>query len=131
MPVGLIVRDDRSAEFFDATAQGRLILKRCDNCARISEPRTEMCPQCGSTQLSWVDSPGAATVVAYGVVNGRSKDGAPPTRTPIGIVELDEGPWLHVQIVTEDPDSVAVGSRVTVAFERAEGGEAIPVFTPV
>jgi len=130
MPVGVIVRDEQSTEFFDATAEGRLIIKRCNNCQHMSEPRTDMCPQCASTDLSWIDSPGDGTIVAYGVVNGRPKDAATPARSAIGIVELDEGPWLQAHIAAADPDEAAVGRRVTVAFERADGGEAIPVFRP-
>ena len=47
----------------------------------------------------------------------------------VGLVELEEGPWLHAQLDV-DPDAVAVGQALSVRFEQPEGGEAIPVFEP-
>lgn len=126
MPVNALHRDAQSAEFFDATAEGRLLLRKCDNCGHVSEPRTEMCPQCAATALSWTPSAGKGSIAAYGVVNRRSGTG--PTRIPVAIVELDEGPWLSTQIVDSDPDAAHIGSRVELTFERPDGSEAVPVF---
>jgi hypothetical protein len=126
MPVNALHRDAQSAEFFDATADGRLLLRKCGNCGHISEPRTEMCPQCAATTLSWTPSAGKGSITAYGVINRRSGDG--PSRVPVAIVELDEGPWLSTQIVGSDPDAAHVGSRVELTFERPDGSEAVPVF---
>ena len=128
MTVRVLQRDERSAEFFDATAEGRLMLRRCEKCGHIGVPQTEFCPRCGSEELTWTDSEGTGVITAYGVVHARSAEGAP--RTPIAIVELDEGPWIYAQIVDADPDAVGVGTRVRVGFERPEGGEAVPVFRP-
>jgi len=72
---------------------------------------------------------GPGQLVAYGIIHSRPTRDQAPTRSAIGIVELDEGPWLHAHIATEDP-GVGIGSRVEVAFERADGGEAVPVFKP-
>ncbi|MCW2541463.1 MAG: DNA-binding protein [Frankiales bacterium] len=129
MSVGIVLRDAQSADFFDATAAGRLLVKRCQNCGHVSQASTEMCPQCASVDLTFADSAGEGVIVACGVVNGRSKDGTPPSRTVVGIVELDEGPWIYTQFVDIDPDAAKIGLRVRVAFEQPEGGEAIPVFT--
>jgi uncharacterized OB-fold protein len=54
----------------------------------------------------------------------------PPPPVVVAIVELAEGPWLHAQLTGVDPAAVRGGQPVTVAFERPEGGEAIPVFRP-
>ena len=133
MPVHPLHRDAQSAVFFDATADGRLLLRKCGSCGHVSEPRTQMCPRCGGTSLSWTPSAGTGTVVAYGVVNrpAPSGDGGGPARIPVAIVEVGEGPWLFTQIVDTDPDDVGVGDRVELTFERPDGGETLPVFRKV
>lgn len=123
MPVGAIARDDASAEFFDATARGELLVRRCDGCGQFLPPPSEQCSGCHGTALSWSPVAGGAQVVSWSVVRGRDVD-----PVVVGLVELDEGPWLHGQLVDADPAAVAVGVRLAVGFERPEGGEAVPVF---
>jgi len=47
----------------------------------------------------------------------------------LGLVELDEGPWLHARLV-EVPDA-AVGDRVMLVVLPPDGddGEPVPAFT--
>ena len=130
MPVGAVQRDASTAEFFAGADRGELLLRRCGSCGHSSRPQSRCCGQCGSADLSWSPASGQGTVVSWSVVHGRAVGGEPPARTVVAIVELDEGPWLHAQLVDIGPDAVEGGQRVTVRFERAEGGEAVPVFCP-
>jgi hypothetical protein len=57
------------------------------------------------------------------VVHGR--DGT----TVAGVVELDEGPWLHARLVDVDAGALAVGAPLVVGFADA-GDERVPVFRP-
>ena len=47
----------------------------------------------------------------------------------VGLVELDEGPWLHARLVDVDTASLSVGDAFAVDFEPA-GEEKIPIFRP-
>ena len=47
----------------------------------------------------------------------------------VGLVELDEGPWLHARLVDVDTTSLSVGDAFAVDFEPA-GEEQIPIFRP-
>ncbi|MET7327477.1 OB-fold domain-containing protein [Nonomuraea sp. NPDC005650] len=125
MPVGIVHRDAATAEFFDGTARGELLIRRCAACGAHSAPQARTCPQCASPELSWTAAAGTGLVVSWSVVHGK---GAPPF--VVGIVELDEEPWIQAQIVEIAPEHVYGGLRVRVAFEHPEGGEAIPVFRP-
>jgi uncharacterized OB-fold protein len=49
----------------------------------------------------------------------------------LALIELDEGVRVMSNVVGCDPESVRVGQRVTVGFEPAADGVAVPVFTPV
>jgi uncharacterized OB-fold protein len=44
----------------------------------------------------------------------------------LGLVELDEGPWLHVRF--DAPGRVTVGARARFGVLRPRDGEPIPVF---
>jgi len=128
MAVGVVLRDDGSAEFFDAAARGQLVIRRCAGCGQLDEPGAQVCSGCGSSELTWAPSAGAGTVVARSVVTERRPEGELAARTVVAIVELDEGPWLYAQVVDVAPDEAAIGQSVRVDFERPDGGEAVPVF---
>ena len=40
--------------FWDATAQGRLVLPRCAECETIIWYPRPFCPACGSLKIAWV-----------------------------------------------------------------------------
>lgn len=128
MPVGLIHRDALSAPFFDGTARGELLLPCCARCAHRMEPVATHCSHCGSRELEWAPATGTGTIVTWTVVHTRANGST--LRTAVAIVELVEGPWLEAQIVAVDPDDITSGMPVRVGFERADGGEALPVFRP-
>jgi uncharacterized OB-fold protein len=118
----------QSPEFFDASADGRLLIKQCTKCDHYGTPATESCRHCGATALQWVDSAGRGKVVAAGVVNGRPLTDAGPGRTAVGIVELGEGLWMYAQFVGPSPDDFRIGDVVEVEFQRPDGSEALPAF---
>lgn len=128
MAVGVVLRDEGSAEFFDAAARGQLIIRRCAGCGQLDEPGAQVCSGCGSSELIWAPSAGAGTVVARSVVPERRLEGEPAGQTVVAIVELDEGPWLYAQLVDVAPEEAEIGQSVRVDFERPDGGEAVPVF---
>ena len=125
-----VTRDTASAAFFDGTARGELLLRQCEDCDRLSAPRTETCPSCGSAHLAWTPAHGTGTLVSWTVVPGRAPEGGEPPRVIAGLVELAEGPWLHARIVGIAPEDARVGLPLAVGFHRPEDGESVPVFSP-
>jgi len=128
MTIGIVQRDAATAEFFDAAARGELLIRRCVGCGHHNAPQSSTCAACHSDDLTWTAATGTGAIASWSVMHGRPRDGGPAPRTVVAIVELDEGPWLHAQLVGADPDTVSTGQPVTVEFERPEGGEAVPVF---
>jgi uncharacterized OB-fold protein len=131
MSVGPVQRDDTTAEFFDATAAGRFLLRRCP-AGHFSEPAARQCTACPATDLDWVQASGDATLVSWAVSWSRPSDGTEPRRTFLVIGELDEGPWWWTQLAGDvDPESAALaaGRRLRIDFQRADAEyEAVPVF---
>ncbi len=129
MSVGPVARDPATAEFFDGTAAGRLLLRRCP-AGHFSEPPAQQCTTCASTDLDWAPAAGGATLVSWTVVWGRAAGDTEPDRTVLVIAELDEGPWWWSLLIGADPAGLAVGQRLRAGFRRAaDEDEAVPVFT--
>ncbi|GAA3742283.1 hypothetical protein GCM10022205_31260 [Spinactinospora alkalitolerans] len=127
MPLTPVVRDDHSAPFFDAAAQGRLLLRYSPGSGAWSEPAALVCSATGAADLQWRQAKGEGELVSWTVVPGRAKDGEPAADAVVGVVEMAEGPWLTLRLVDADGSELRAGLPVRVDFVRPEGGEAVPV----
>ena len=58
MSLGPVRRDDATAEFFDGTAAGQFLLRRCP-AGHYSEPQAAQCTTCGRAELDWVPAAAA------------------------------------------------------------------------
>jgi uncharacterized protein len=119
-----IERDDESVEFFDGTTRGELMIKRCNACGHYLRPDAIVCTQCHDDDLVWTAASGRASLVSWIVVHRAEAEPA-----VVGLVELEEGPWLHTGLVDVDRAQLAVGDALEVGFERA-GDEYVPIFRP-
>jgi uncharacterized protein len=124
-----VERDEASAAFFDATAQGRLLLRRCSECQHVRGPEVPMCTECLSESFDWFDATGTGHLESWVVVHSRAgADGVVPAPRIIATVELTEGPWMIGALIDSDADQIAGSMPVVVAFERPPDSESIPVF---
>jgi uncharacterized OB-fold protein len=127
-----LARDEASAPFFDAAASGQLVVRSCPVCSRLFPPAQVECPS--GHALTWVPVSGAATLVTWAVDDGTST--APELASAagdgevIGIVELEEGPWLNTALPGVDAATLRDGQPMRVEFVALGGGEAVPVFVP-
>jgi uncharacterized OB-fold protein len=129
MSVGPVARNGSTEEFFDGTAAGQFLIRRCSPDGHLSRPQARQCSECGTTELSWTPATGRARLISWVVIPVRSGEGEPP-RPPIvaAIGELEEGPWWWSMVVGADPDALAEGQPLRIEYERAGGGEAVPIF---
>lgn len=116
--------------FWDATTEGRLLIKWCNDCHQhYWYPRT-ICPICGRFNTSWVEARGTGEVYTFAISRrgaGEYKDAAPFV---LAYVELDEGVRMLTNIVDVDPEALAIGDRVEVVFHDTGAGSALPRFRP-
>ena len=105
-----------AAPFWEAAADDRLVLPVCDACGHhIWYPRS-WCPVCGSESVTWTELSGRGTVYACTVVRRGVGPWAGAVPYVGAYVELDKGPRLLTNIVTDAPDDVRVGMAVTAVF---------------
>jgi uncharacterized protein len=111
--------------FWNATAQGKLLVKRCTACGEAHHyPRT-LCPFCFSDKTEWTDASGRGTIYSYSVMRRA------PEPYVMAYVTLEEGPTMMTNIVDCDFDALKIGQKVKVVFKPSDGGAPVPMFTPV
>ncbi|KJK39103.1 nucleic-acid-binding protein containing a Zn-ribbon [Streptomyces variegatus] len=125
--------DTFTRTYWDAAAEGRLLIRRCGACGRAHHYPREFCPHCWSEDVTWETASGRATLYTWSVVH---RNDLPPfsDRVPYvaAVVELAEGPRMMTEIVGEGGDRVGAdpdlsgGTELEVAFR-----EGIPVFRTV
>ncbi|MEV6590316.1 Zn-ribbon domain-containing OB-fold protein [Streptomyces acidicola] len=134
--------------YWDAAAEGRLLLRRCGACGRAHHYPREFCPHCWSEDVTWEPASGRATLYTWSVVH---RNDLPPfgERTPYvaAVVDLAEGPRMMTEVVECGESELRVGMDLEVTFrgggedrgvgEGREAGEvgdigdvAVPVFRP-
>ena len=126
-------RDETTEEFFDGTAAGVYLIRRCLPHGHASKPQATQCAVCASPDLRWEAASGRAKLVTWTVVPGRPSrsepEGLEPDPTIIAIGELEEGPWMWAQLLGVDSSQLEEGMPLRITFERPPGSEAIPVLT--
>ncbi|MCA1830358.1 MAG: Zn-ribbon domain-containing OB-fold protein [Actinomycetota bacterium] len=127
--------DVETQKYWDAAADGKLMIKHCRRCGRnIFYPR-DHCPVCWATDTEWIEASGRGTVYTFTIV--RQND-LPPfnERVPyvVAIIELDEGVRMTSNIEGCAPEDVSCGMRVEVSFRPEQRSDeesvSLPVFRP-
>lgn len=109
--------------FWDAAAEGRLLIKRCAACGEPHYYPRALCPYCLSADTRWEEAAGTGVVYSLSTMR-RGKD-APYT---LAYVTLDEGPAVLTNL-DGDPDALAIGQRVRVRFaSTTDGAPPVPMF---
>ena len=57
--------DPLTGPFFEAAAQGRLVVQRCNSCKALRWPPLSGCPECRSRDTTWVDVAPTGTVWSF------------------------------------------------------------------
>ncbi|WP_055534906.1 Zn-ribbon domain-containing OB-fold protein [Streptomyces graminilatus] len=118
--------DAFTRDYWDAAAEGRLLVRRCGGCGRAHHYPREFCPYCWSEDVVWETASGLATLYTWSVVH---RNDLPPfgERTPYvaAVVDLDEGPRMMTEVVDVAEGGLRVGMGLEAAFR-----EGVPVFRP-
>ena len=111
--------------YFDAAAQGKLMLKKCNDCGKVHHYPRALCPFCFSSKVEWTQAKGTGEIYTYSVTRRGG-----PVPYCIAYVTLDEGVKMMTNIVDTDLDTIKIGQKVKVVFKKSENGTSIPMFAP-
>jgi uncharacterized OB-fold protein len=118
--------------YWEAAADGRLVLSRCAEDGAALWPPRPFCPRHATAGVRWEPAAGGAEVYSYTVVT--KGEGAFAAAAPyvLAYVQLDEGPRVLTNLVTSDgrPASEAhIGQRVIARFDQ-QGKVPVLRFSP-
>jgi uncharacterized OB-fold protein len=117
--------------FWEAAKQGKLVLQYCKDTGRFQHYPRPVSIFTGSRNLEWREVSGRGTIYACTVIRvpGPGLDGRLPLS--VATVELDEGVRILGNVLNIDPEKVAIGQRVEVAWDRLNDEVPYPAFNVV
>jgi uncharacterized protein len=110
--------------FWEAAADGRLLIGKCASCGKPHYYPRAICPLCGGDATETVQASGRGVVYSYSVMR------RVPVPYALAYVTLDEGVTMMTNIVDCDLDAIRIGQRVRLVFKPTDGGPPVPMFTP-
>ncbi|MCK6066658.1 MULTISPECIES: Zn-ribbon domain-containing OB-fold protein [Microbacterium] len=123
-----VERDEASARFFDATRDGRFLLRRAGDGTYFG-PGVRSDPRDPAAPLVWSEASGRGKLVAWIVGRARPDDSGSQAVVSLGgLIALDEGPWILAPLECDDLTELRAGTRVAATYPMPTRGEVLPVF---
>ncbi|GIW40528.1 MAG: DNA-binding protein [Candidatus Binatia bacterium] len=120
-----------SAPYWEAARREELRLQKCQDCGHVRFPPSLLCPRCLSERAEWVRTSGRGTVYSFIVVHRPQHPAFQPDAPyNVAIVELEEGPRLHTNLVEVENSEIEIGMPVEVVFEKVNDEVTLPKFRP-
>ncbi len=121
--------DDFTQTWWDAAADSRLLIRRCQACGAAHYYPRPFCPICWSEDGDWEQASGQATLYTWSEV---FMNDLPPFKERLpyvaAVVDLAEGPRMMTTLVDCTADELSVGMAVEVAFRQETETVTVPVF---
>ncbi len=116
------IPDPVTQPFWDAAAQGKLLLGRCRDTGCHFFPPRGVSPFTLSPHVELVEASGRGTLYSYTVMR---------TKAPYvpAMVELEEGPRVFTNLVDIAFEDIRIGMALRVVWRDTEGGAPVPMFT--
>jgi uncharacterized OB-fold protein len=118
-----------NAFWFEGARQHRLLIQRCKQCGTLRHPPRPMCSECRSYQWDVVDATGRGTVYSF-VVNHYPQVPAFDYPLAVGLIELEEGTRLVVNVIGIEPSDIRVGMPVEIEWVDHDPDLSLPAFRP-
>lgn len=120
-----------SAPYWEGARAGELRAQRCAGCGMVRWPPASHCARCLSPEHAWVRLSGRGKVYSWIIVHKSQHPAFWGDPFNVAIVELDEGPRLHTNLVEVEPGDIRIGMPVEVVFEKQDDEISLPKFRPV
>lgn len=121
--------DEVSRPFWEASANGRLLLQHCPSCEQFVHYPRRWCPGCWHSELEQREVTGEGKVLSFTIVH-QGPEEAFTAEGPyvLAIIRLDEGVSLLSNIVGDGSFEVAIDDRVSAVFDEVREGIVLPQF---
>lgn len=115
-------------QYFEAAAQGRLIIQRCEACDHRQFPPKLLCTSCGA-EPAWIETAGIGEIHTFTIVR---RHGVEPFAGMVpfvlAMIDLPEGVRLMGNVTDAEPETTSVGQRVVAYALRVDDTMALPLW---
>jgi uncharacterized OB-fold protein len=123
--------DDVSGFFWNAAAEHRLVIQRCNACAKLQYPPEMCCSHCQSQECEPAQVSGRGVIYSYAKVDRPLHAGfVDALPYLVALVELDEQPELRILtnlVDVAEGTTLSCGMAVEVVYEQ-RGAVTLPQF---
>ncbi len=127
----LPVIDNWNRPFFEAAKQGRLIVQKCTDTGQCFFPPAPVSPFTGRPHWEWIQASGKGELWSFVVFYQSYFDGMKDELPyPVGMVKLEEGPFMLTNLWDMSPDDAVIGMKLSVRFPGGPDGLVLPQFGP-
>ena len=117
--------DALTRPYWDAAAEGRLLVQRCEACGEHQWYPRAHCIACGAGEPAWVEAAGTGRLHTFSVLHKTpNPEFAADLPYVLAIIELDEGVRVSANVVDVDHGVLACDLPVRVVFV-----DGLPCFT--
>jgi uncharacterized OB-fold protein len=124
--------DDDTRAWWEALHRGVLLLQRCRGCGHLQVYQRALCGRCLGGDLAHLPASGEGTIYSFSTVyrppSPEFKEDVPYT---VVLVELAEGPRMLSTLVDAPPETVRIGQRVGIVYDRVSDTITLPRFRPL
>jgi uncharacterized OB-fold protein len=122
--------DAVSAPYWEAAAQGRLLIQECPKCGHRQWYPRAMCTKCAG-EVEWLECTGRGEVHTFTVIR---QMGMRPFRDElpyvIAMIQLEEGPLVFGNVTDVVADDVRIGLPVEVWFTKVDDEVGVASWRP-
>lgn len=131
IPKPMPVPTEDSKPYWEGCKRHELLIQRCQDCGHYRFPPSVLCPKCMSTNVQWARVSGQGKVYSWTIFHYLYHPAfAKDIPYNVAIVELEEGPRIHSNIVECRNEDIYIGMPVEVVFEDVSEEIALPKFRP-
>ena len=129
-PDPLLRAPEVDREFWEACRRHEFLLQRCRVSGRYHWPAVSD-PETGRANMEWVPASGKGVIHTFSIIHQIFRPEL-ADRVPYNVivVELDEGPFFHSNLVDCPNDQIRIGMPVEVVFEDISEDVSLPLFRP-
>jgi uncharacterized OB-fold protein len=121
--------DDQA--YWDFCARRELRIQRCVKCSQFRHPPMPCCGRCGSRETEWAAVPCTGSVFSYTIVRHAAHP-ALKCAVPynVAVIHLDDAGDVRLvsNVMDAEPEQMAVGLRVALAWDDNAEGQPLPRF---
>ena len=129
--VSIPVPDTDSSEFWERCKKHAMAIQKCADCGTVRYPPRPVCPNCLSTNTTWLPISGKGKVYTYVTYHQAPGDWASRVPYNVTMVELEEGLRMWSNVVNCKPEEVYVGMPLEIVYDDVSETVALPRFKAV